>query len=382
MMKLPSLSLYVHIPWCKKKCPYCDFYSKPMVKNKKIPQKKYIKNLLKDLNNDLKKINSRKINSIFIGGGTPSLLSSKILNIFIKKIKKKKILKNNLEITIEANPNYIESKNFNKYKKIGINRLSLGIQTFNSRILKILNRDYSKKKLSKSIKLAKKASFKSLNFDLMYNLPTQTFLEAMNDLKKAIKLKPNHISWYQFTIEPNTYFYKNRPNLPSDEISWKIYKKGKKFLKKNGFYQYEISSFSRKKYQCFHNLNYWKFGDYIGIGCGSHGKITTKKFKIFRTKKTKNIKNFLQGKYLKKKYKLPIKDIPLEFFINNFRLNKKIKKKNFTKFTNLNIKNISKEIKKAVKKKYIIEKKKFWKKTKKGKNFLNDLLEIFIKNKN
>ncbi|CAL4324562.1 Heme chaperone HemW [Buchnera aphidicola (Periphyllus testudinaceus)] len=376
-MKLPKLSLYIHIPWCLKKCPYCDFYSQSI--KKRIPEKKYIKNLILDLEKDLKFAQSRKIYSIFIGGGTPNLIQPKYIKILIKEIKKRTIFSKNIEITLESNPESINKNFFFKYKLAGINRISLGIQSFNEKILKNIQRKYSYENLIKKIKIIKKINFKNINFDLMYGLPNQKLKHIKFDINTAISLKPSHISWYQLCIEKNTPFYKNTPILPKENKINIMQKNGKKILKKNKFYQYEISSYSKKNNQCKHNINYWKYGDYIGIGCGSHGKITLSNKKIIRTYKNKNIYEFLNGKHIKKISFINKEDRLLEFFMNNFRLNKPCSRKNFKNFTGINEKYIKKEISKAIQKKYIIQKKKYWKTTKLGKLFLNNLLEIFIK---
>ncbi|WP_343183516.1 radical SAM family heme chaperone HemW [Buchnera aphidicola] len=376
-MKFKKLSLYVHIPWCERKCPYCDFYSKSI--KTVIPEKKYIKNLILDFKNDIKFVKNRKLNSIFFGGGTPNLIQPKYIKYFIKKIKKIIQFSKKIEITLESNPNFIKKNSFFKYKLAGINRLSLGIQSFNEKILNQIKRKYSYKKLIKTIKIIKNTNFNQINFDLIYGLPNQNLKDIIFDLNSAISFKPSHISWYQLSIEKNTPFYNNKPNLPTEKTIEIMQKIGQKILKKNNFYQYEISSYAQSKNQCKHNLNYWKYGDYLGIGCGAHGKITLKNKKIIRTYKNKNIFEFLNGKYLEKKIFIKKKNRPLEFFINNFRLNQPCLKKNFKIFTGLKKKFINKEILYAIKKKYIIETKKFWKTTYLGKQFLNNLLEIFVK---
>ncbi|WP_343189430.1 radical SAM family heme chaperone HemW [Buchnera aphidicola] len=375
MNSLPKLSLYIHIPWCEKKCFYCDFHS--IIINKKL-EKKYIKNIIKDLENDIPLISKRYINTIFIGGGTPTLLKTKSIKILIKEIKKRIKITKKAEITIESNPKTIEINKIIKLKKYGINRISLGIQTFNNKILKKLGRNYKKKELINSIKIIKSIKKININFDLMYGLPFQSKKNALLDIKKAISFKPKHISWYQLSIEPNTFFYKYPPKLPNDKKIIKTFKQGKNILKKKGYKQYEISSYSKKKYKCKHNLNYWNFGDYLGIGSGAHSKLTKKNGDIIRIQKNKNIINYLNGKYIIKKKKISNKKIPFEYFMNKFRIFNNIKYKNFFKKKNINIKKIEKKIKKAVKLGFIIHKKKYLKITKKGHLFLNTLLSIFL----
>ncbi|CAL4324489.1 Heme chaperone HemW [Buchnera aphidicola (Sipha maydis)] len=374
-MKIP-LSLYIHIPWCLTKCPYCDFYSKST--KKKIPEKKYITNLLLDLQNDIKLINSRKIRSIFIGGGTPNLIHPKYIKYLIQEIKKKIFFAKNIEITLEANPKSIHENVFFQYKEAGVNRLSLGIQSFHETLLKKIHRKYSFIELIKTIKYIRKKKFTNINFDLMYGLPQQTIQESLQDLLYAIKYNPSHISWYQLSIEKNTPFSTKKIILPHEKKILLMEKKGKKILKKNKFVQYEISSYTKNKKKCQHNLNYWNFGDYLGIGCGAHGKITLKNRKILRTIKNKNINKFLNGEYIQKQYIVKKKNIAFEFFLNNFRLHAPCFKKKFTQYTGLKIESIKSNIYKAIKKKYIIENNDSWETTNQGKCFLNNLLQIFL----
>lgn len=375
MLKLPPISLYIHIPWCIKKCGYCDFYS--YVSKEIIPETEYIKSLLKDLEKDLKLIYKRKINNIFIGGGTPSLLHNISIKNLITGIKKRTELSKFSEITIESNPKLIEYKNFRNYKKSGVNRFSLGVQTFNSNLLKKIERTYNKKEVITAIKEIKKIN-NNFNIDIMYGLPTQSLNNVLSDLKNAVKFNPTHISWYQLTIEPNTSFYKKDLHLPDENIIFEMFNQGEKFLKKSGYIKYEISSYVKSKYKCKHNLNYWNFGDYIGIGCGAHGKITKVNGDIIRTVKNKNINDFINGKYLNAKQLILDKDKPFEYFMNAFRLYKPIYKKHFQERTNISISNIENNIKQALKKKYLIENKDYWETTKKGKIFLNSLLKIFL----
>ncbi|QFQ32354.1 radical SAM family heme chaperone HemW [Buchnera aphidicola] len=375
MIKLPPISLYIHIPWCIKKCGYCDFYS--YVSKREIPETEYIKNLLKDLEKDVKLIHQRKINNIFIGGGTPSLLHNESIKTLIQGIKKRVKLCKYSEITIESNPKSIEYKRFRNYKKSGINRFSLGIQTFNSNLLKKIERTYTKKEAIEAIKEIKKIN-SNFNIDIMYGLPDQSLQNVLSDLKNAIRYNPTHISWYQLTTEPNTAFYKKDLCLPTENMIFKMCKKGEKFLRKSGYIKYEISSYVKSKYKCRHNLNYWHFGDYIGIGCGAHGKITKVNGEIIRTIKNKNINDFINGKYLEAKNLISEKDKAFEYFMNAFRLYQPIYKKHFQERTNISISNIKNQIKKALKNKYIIENKNSWETTQKGKIFLNSLLKIFL----
>ncbi|QCI22375.1 radical SAM family heme chaperone HemW [Buchnera aphidicola] len=376
MLKLSPISLYIHIPWCLKKCGYCDFYS--YVSKEIIPEKKYIENLLKDFEQDLNSVQNRIINTIFIGGGTPSLLKNISIRKLIYGIKERSLVSKNVEITIEANPKIIECQRFIHYKESGINRFSLGVQSFHSNLLKKIERTYNSDEVINSIKTLKKTS-ENINLDLMYGLPEQTLEHSLLDLQYAIKYNPNHISWYQLTIEPNTPFYSKKLNLPKENTIFKIFSKGDKLLKKSGYKKYEISSYSKPNYQCQHNLNYWNFGDYIGIGCGAHGKITKKNGKIIRTFKNKNIKDYLNGNYLNSINIVSEEDKIFEYFMNTFRLYKPVFKRHFREKININETNIEKKIQIAIKNGLLINTKNYWNTTKKGKLFLNSLLKIFLK---
>ncbi|WP_367670636.1 radical SAM family heme chaperone HemW [Sodalis-like secondary symbiont of Drepanosiphum platanoidis] len=374
--KIP-LSLYIHIPWCVTKCNYCDFHSYKIKKNDLYDE--YCKHILNDLLKDIQLIENRKINSIFIGGGTPSILNPNLIKNLLFKINKLISFKNNIEITIEINPNNFNKEKLIIYKNSGINRISIGVQSFENKKLKLIGRDHKKNNIIDTIKIINNNKIKNFNIDIMYGLPQQTVNQAINDIKKAISLKPSHISWYQLTIEPKTLFYSNPPILPNDTILYNIYEIGNKLLNKSGYIQYEISSYANKNFKCKHNLNYWKFGDYIGIGCGAHGKITKKNGIILRTLKVRHPKKYMLGKYLDKCETVLKKDIPLEYFMNRFRLNEYVLKSDFFYYTQLNLKYIRKMINKAIYMKFIKETSKYFILKKKGKLFLNSLLQIFIK---
>ncbi|MFI4847266.1 MAG: radical SAM family heme chaperone HemW [Candidatus Makana argininalis] len=375
--KLPKISLYIHIPWCIKKCHYCDFNS--FLIKKKIPYKQYIKNLLEDLDNDIKYISGRNIHTIFIGGGTPSLFPLKSIKILIKEIKKRFLISDKTEITLETNPESSSNNLFYEYKKIGINRISIGIQTLDKNKLFNLGRINNHYNINLICKLIYSKYIKNFNFDLMYGLPNQSISESIKDLNNIIYSKPDHISWYQLTIEPNTYFYYVPPILPNENNIWKMYKLGNNILKKSGYLQYEISSYAKeKKFRCKHNINYWKFGDYIGIGCGSHGKITLKDGTVIRIMKSRNIINYMNKNYIYKIYNVDYNNLIIEYFMNRFRLSESIPRSEFYYYTGIKEINIRKSINKAIKKKYIKENDLYWTITDFGKLFLNFLIELFI----
>jgi len=286
------LSLYVHIPWCQKKCPYCDFNSHAITTD--IPEARYVESLIEDLKWDEKLSQGRKINTIFFGGGTPSIFSSNSIDQIITATDKLIGISPNAEITIEANPGSTDKIKYDDFFSIGINRVSIGVQSFQSEHLKSLGRIHSNKDAKDAILAATKAGFNNINIDLMHGLQNQNIREAKEDLKFAIDAGANHISWYQLTIEPNTEFYSKPPILPNTDELADIYDNGMTLLRKKGFEQYEVSAFTSNKKPSLHNLNYWSFGDYIGVGAGAHGKITTKKRGIVRTLKSKMPNSYME----------------------------------------------------------------------------------------
>lgn len=267
----PPLSLYIHIPWCVKKCPYCDFNSHS---SNNIDEKKYLNALMADLDTELEAANQRPIKSIFFGGGTPSIFSPETLHRIIEGAGKRLDFDNKTEITMEANPGTFEQKNFAEFKAAGINRLSIGIQSFDDRHLKNIGRIHNAQQALDAINAAQDAGFDNINLDLMFGLPEQNIKQAVDDIKFACKQNIQHISHYQLTIEANTLFHKHPPVTPEMEDLWEMQNQCHDILLDNDFHQYEISAFSKSEKQCQHNLNYWNFGDYIGIGAGAHGKVT------------------------------------------------------------------------------------------------------------
>ncbi|WP_343182501.1 radical SAM family heme chaperone HemW [Buchnera aphidicola] len=372
------LSLYVHIPWCVKKCPFCDLNTCKI--ENEISKKKYVEMLIQDLTNDKIFFKNRIIKTIFIGGGTPNLLNVKLINFLITKIKKITKIEKKIEISIEIHPQYTTFEQIIQYQKIGINRISIGLQSFNPKYLKKIGRKYSIQNITKILYQIKKYTNINTNIDLMYGLPDQNIQDCLDDLYKAISIQPDHISWYQMSIEKNTIFYYQKPKIPNEKIISTMYNLGKNVLKKNKYIKYEISSYAKKKHLCYHNLNYWNFGDYLGIGCGAHSKITKKNGDVIRFIKKKRIYDYCnkQQLYIDKIYHLSKKDKFIEYFMNTARLSQPIKKKNFYKHTQIDIKEIKKYIKKAILENYILEKNNCWIISEKGKNFLNDLILLFI----
>lgn len=386
-IELP-LSLYIHIPWCVQKCPYCDFNSHKQ--KQKIPEMDYIYHLIEDLKGDLKgfkkAINGRSLKSIFIGGGTPSLFSAEGIASLLQQVEALIPFDPNIEITLEANPGTAEMARFAGYVRAGVNRISLGVQSFDNEKLTKLGRIHDSQQAKTAISFAqnlRSEGLKSFNTDLMHGLPNQSLANALDDLKQAIELAPPHLSWYQLTIEPNTLFASRPPRLPDEDDLWDIFEQGHKLLTAAGYEQYETSAYAKKGYQCQHNLNYWRFGDYLAIGCGAHGKVSDVSGetigKITRFSKTKHPKGYLQGNYLYEEKIIASADLPFEFFMNRFRLLEAVPKIEFKAFTGLELDEIQQEIQQALDKAFIIETETHWQITHKGKLFLNELLTLFLK---
>ncbi len=400
---LPPLSLYVHIPWCVQKCPYCDFNSHNLKGG--LPESEYISHLLDDLTQDLPLVsingNLREVSTIFIGGGTPSLLSVAGMQKLITGIAARIPLSPTAEITMEANPGTVEADKFIGFEKAGINRISVGVQSFDEDHLKALGRIHDSAQATSAIELAKRLPLRSFNLDLMHGLPNQSVEDAMQDLQKAIALAPPHLSWYQLTIEPNTSFYSKPPTLPDDEILWEIQERGHQILSAAGYEQYEISAYAKKGQQCQHNLNYWRFGDYLGIGCGAHGKLTliskdtpdeaqqetiadtnlVPAYRILRTVKVKHPKGYmdLTRPYMDKIIEVESDDLAFEFFMNRFRIMEPCPKVEFAKNTGKELSSTElQHLYKAQSMKLITSNAQEWQLTDTGKRYLNSLLDLFI----
>ncbi len=382
MLVPPPLSLYIHIPWCVQKCPYCDFNSHAL--KTKIPETQYISALIDDLDTDLARYkmqnDPRKLHSIFIGGGTPSLISPSEIKRLLDEVEKRLPFADDIEITMEANPGTVEAGRFIEYRKAGVNRISIGVQSFQQQKLEKLGRIHGSDEAMTAAHLAQDAGLASFNLDLMHGLPNQSIDDALSDLKQAITLNPPHLSWYQLTIEPNTVFYYKPPKLPDDDDLWDIFEQGHRLLAAAGYVQYEISGYSKVGYQCRHNLNYWRFGDYLGIGCGAHGKLSFADGRIIRTTKIKHPRGFLDltKPYLIDEQEVAEYDRPFEFFMNRFRLLEACPKQQFIERTGLGFDRIQQTIDWAKEKKYLDETATHWQITEHGKLFLNDMLEAFV----
>ncbi|PTB31162.1 radical SAM family heme chaperone HemW [Photobacterium phosphoreum] len=382
MLVPPPLSLYVHIPWCVQKCPYCDFNSHAL--KTELPELDYIDALIDDLETDLmayQLINGqRPLHSIFIGGGTPSLISPTEIGRLLAAIEARIPFSDNIEITMEANPGTVEAGRFEGYRHAGVNRISIGIQSFQDEKLQRLGRIHGSQEAIKAIELAKSAGLNSFNTDLMHGLPDQSIADAISDLKQAIALDPPHLSWYQLTIEPNTLYYSKPPTLPDDDDLWDIFEQGHALLTAAGYQQYEISGYSKVGKQCQHNLNYWRFGDYLGIGCGAHGKISFDDGRIIRTVKVKHPRGYLHADkpYLSEQISVADSERSFEFFMNRFRLLEACPKQDFIDRTGLPLTTIEANIDWAIEQKYLQDNGDHWQITEHGKLFLNDLLAAFV----
>lgn len=317
-LHLPPLSLYIHVPWCVRKCPYCDFNSHERAER---PEDDYLLALLTDLDGDLADVAGRPIETVFIGGGTPSLMSATFYQQLFARLRERLIFAPDAEITLEANPGTLEAGRFAGFRQAGINRLSIGVQSFNADHLKVLGRIHGPEEARAAVREARVAGFDDINLDLMHSLPGQTPEQALQDLRQAMDLGPEHLSWYQLTIEPNTAFYRAPPTLPDDDAIADTEQAGLAFLADNGLQRYEVSAFARPGHRCRHNLNYWRFGDYLGIGAGAHGKITRPaEDRILRYRKTRLPEHYLADPAGARRGDEPIEERLLEVLLNALRL--------------------------------------------------------------
>lgn len=379
------LSLYVHIPWCVQKCPYCDFNSHGIKQGQTesdLPEQEYLMHLLQDLEQDIERYQPGQIETIFIGGGTPSLFSAHAIEQLLDGIKSRIDTHPKMEVTLEANPGTVEADRFAGFVDAGINRISMGMQSFNNAHLAKLGRIHDSAQAVKAAHIAKSVGLNSFNIDIMHGLPGQTLENALSDLEQAIALAPPHLSWYQLTIEPNTLFHSKPPELPEDETLWDIQEQGHQFLEKAGYQQYEISAYSQPGEQCQHNLNYWRFGDYLGIGCGAHGKITSPDGRILRTSKVKHPKGFmdLTRNKLFEEREVSQQELGFEYFMNRFRLMEACPKDEYSQRTGLNLQDygVLRQLQLAQSKQLLEETESHWQVTEIGKRYLNELLTLFL----
>ena len=385
LLSLPPLTLYVHFPWCTKKCPYCDFNSHAVPSNgshqTNFDEALYLKALCADLEASLPLIWGRRIHAIFIGGGTPSLLSAAGLDQLLADIRARLPMDADIEITMEANPGSVEVQQFKAYQASGVNRLSLGIQSFNDQHLKALGRIHQADEARQAIRIAQE-TFLRVNIDLMYGLPEQTTQQAMQDLKEALSFETGHISLYHLTLEPNTLFASFPPPIPDEDTTFEMQEMLHQLLHQANYDRYEISAFAKKNQRCQHNLNYWKFGDYLGIGAGAHGKISFPD-KITRTIKERHPQSYMQSVFSPAKAMLEERQIdghelPFEFMLNALRLIEGVPSTDFLDRTGIDLSAIQKDLQVAIQKGLLTDSLTQIQATPLGLQFLNDLQEIFL----
>ncbi len=379
MLELPPLSLYIHIPWCVKKCPYCDFNSHEMPSS--LPEEEYVKVLCQDFDRDFGFCGERPIHSIFIGGGTPSLFQAKSFERILQHIRSRAELADGIEITLEANPGTAEVQKFADYYSVGVNRLSLGIQSFDNDQLLKLGRIHKSQESKQAIDFARQAGFDNFNLDLMHGLPEQDSDAALTDLHTAISFEPPHISWYQLTIEPNTVFYSRPPMLPAGSVVEAVEEAGFALLEGSSLQRYEISAYSQKNSQSQHNLNYWEFGDYLGIGAGAHGKITlSERNAIVRTQKHRQPEHYLQNNIQSeaKVQDIAVADRPIEFLLNALRSRRGFTKTMFEARTGLPFSTIGKKVECLISDRLLQNGSGWISASDKGYRLLNNVLQEFL----
>jgi putative oxygen-independent coproporphyrinogen III oxidase len=374
----PPLSLYIHIPWCVRKCPYCDFNSHES--KQEIPEVAYVDALIADLEQATPLIWGRKMHSVFFGGGTPSLFSAESIDKILSHVRMLTPLEYGAEITLEANPGTIDTAHFLGYKEAGVNRVSIGIQSFNENHLKALGRIHNREQAIQAAELAIN-TFDQVNLDVMYALPEQALDQALQDAQMACDLKPAHLSFYHLTLEPNTPFHRTPPSLPDDDTSAEMQEQIESLLAQHGYDNYETSAFSQAGKQCKHNLNYWTFGDYLGIGAGAHSKLSFHD-KIIRQARHKHPKRYMEftaeGKAIDQEWQIKQEDLGFEFMMNALRLSNGFDKDLIALRTGIPFITLQKQVKQAIKLGLISDELQLIKPTLKGRRFLNNLLDIFL----
>lgn len=374
------LSLYIHMPWCVRKCPYCDFNSHAVPDGQLSMdlEQQYLEALVADFETQVEMAQGRSIHSVFIGGGTPSLISAQGYQWLFDQLKARLGFEDDCEITLEANPGTVEHDPFADYLAVGINRLSLGVQSFDPEHLQRLGRIHSANNALDAIQQARQAGFERVNVDLMHGLPQQTEEQALTDLKLAVEHGATHISWYQLTIEPNTVFFRTQPVLPQDEVLEHIQEQGEAYLKANGYVNYEVSAW-RKEKPSAHNLNYWQFGDYLAIGAGAHGKVT-RPDGVYRFQKTRLPKDYLAkvpAEHVQMK-RIEAEELPFEFMMNALRLNEGVAAAFYPQRTGLELDELNQKLMQLREKKLLIADSQRIACTEQGHIFLNSVLEAFL----
>ena len=378
---LPPLALYVHLPWCVRKCPYCDFNSHQAPS--KLPAEEYVNALLADLELDLPLVWGRGVQSIFFGGGTPSLFSAKWIERLIDGFRARLRVSPQAEITLEANPGTTEHDSFSAYRDAGINRVSLGVQSFDNRLLQRLGRIHGRAEIETAVESIQFSGISNFNIDLMYALPGQSVDDALDDVRRTLDCAPSHLSFYQLTIEPNTAFHANPPELPDDDIAWDMQEKCSELFIESGFEQYEISAWAREGFRCRHNLNYWRYGDFLGIGAGAHSKLTLPAEQSVRRRvRQKNPRTWLEaeqsGNWLVDDRVIGEEERMFEFFLNQLRLYDGVRKEQFTPRTGVSWDRVSARVEKAIESGLLVDRNGLLKPTALGWRFNNEIQAIFL----
>ncbi len=378
LLQMPPLALYIHIPWCVRKCPYCDFNSHTA--SPELPEVAYVDALLADLERDLPLAHGRELTSIFFGGGTPSLFSAEALGRLLEGVERRIRFAGDIEITLEANPGTFEQNKFSAYRQLGINRLSIGVQSFQQAKLQALGRIHNGDEAMRAADMARNAGFDNFNLDLMHGLPDQSLDDALGDLRQAIALSPTHLSWYQLTLEPNTVFWNQPPTLPEDDTLWDIQEAGLALLAEHGFAQYEVSAYARDGKRARHNLNYWSFGDFLGIGAGAHAKLSSPDGQILRTWKTRLPKDYLDPtkNFQAGAKALTADELPFEFLMNALRLTEGVPAALFSQRTGLPLAELARAREQAQQRGLLVADPDRLVATPEGQLFLNDLLQYFL----
>ena len=371
---LPPLALYVHIPWCVRKCPYCDFNSHE--RNGALPEQAYVQRLVSDIESLLPSVWGRRIASVFIGGGTPSLFSPDSIDALLSAVRARLVLEPGAEITLEANPGTVEAGRFRGFREAGVNRISVGVQSFDRAMLARLGRIHSAAEARRAIDAAL-ASFDNVNLDLMYGLPGQTPDMARADIAQGIACGVPHLSAYQLTIEPNTVFWRERPALPEHDRCADIQVSAEEALAAAGYEHYETSAFAKPGMRCRHNLNYWEFGDYLGIGAGAHGKVSFPD-RVTRHERIKQPRDYLEKNTLAGEKTVAPSELPFEFMLNALRLVEGFEVKLFGERTGLPLSTIEAGLEKAEAKGLLERNWRRIRPTPRGQRFLNELLELFL----
>jgi putative oxygen-independent coproporphyrinogen III oxidase len=380
-MQLPPLSLYVHLPWCVRKCPYCDFNSHAARDD--LPFDDYVQALLKDLEQELPLVWGRPVHSIFFGGGTPSLFDAAQIGALLSGFRSLLPVSPEAEITLEANPGTTEHDSFLAYREAGVNRISLGVQSFDDELLAAIGRIHGRSEVERAIGAIERSGIQNFNIDLMFALPGQSVAAALNDVREAVACNPAHISHYQLTIEPNTPFHANPPQLPEEDAGWEMQQECGRILSSAGYQQYEISAWSRPEQRCSHNMNYWRYGDFIGIGAGAHGKITLPaEDSIRRTVRQRHpaawMKGVQEGGSILEERRLDAAERIFEFFLNQLRLREGVLESQFQPRTGVSWSDVSGRVQSAIDKGLLKEENGVLSPTELGWRFSNDTQAIFL----